>query len=86
MTNNDYDRRIEHRSEIVFSNNRYTTPVSFEFAPEKNSQYLNAFASHKKVFIAMKIADTSTKIISNDPQESLHRDENRRCFYENYLK
>ena len=66
MTNNDYDRRIEHGSEIVFSNNRYTTPVSFEFASEKNSQYLNVFASHKKVFVAMKIADTSTKIISND--------------------
>ena len=66
MTNNDYDRRIEHGSEIVFSNNRYTTPVSFEFAPEKNSQFLNVFASHKKVFIAIKIADASTKIISND--------------------
>ena len=36
MTNNHYDRRIEHGSEIVFSNNRYTTPVSFEFAPEKD--------------------------------------------------
>ena len=63
MTNNDYDRRIEHGSEIVFSNNQYTTPVSFEFSPEKNSQYLNVFASHKKVFIAMKIADASTKLI-----------------------
>ena len=66
MTNNDYDKRIEYGSEIVFSNNRYTTLVSFEFAPEKNSQYLNVFASHKKVFIAMKIADAFTKIISND--------------------
>ena len=34
--------------------------------PRKKSQYLNVFASHKKVFIAMKIADASTKIISND--------------------
>ena len=66
MTNNDYNRRIEHKSEIVFSNNRYTTPVSFEFAPEEKSKYLNVFVSHKNVFIAMKIADTSTKIISND--------------------
>ena len=66
MTNNDYDRRIEHGFEFVFSNNRYTTPVSFGFSPEKKSQYLNVFASHKKVFIAMKIADASTKIISND--------------------
>ena len=38
MTNNDYDRRIGHGSEIVLRNNRYTHPVSFEFAPEKNSQ------------------------------------------------
>ena len=37
ITNNHYDRRIEHGSEIVFSNNRCTTPVSFEFAPEKKS-------------------------------------------------
>ena len=28
MTNNEYDRRIEHGYEIVFSNNRYTTPAS----------------------------------------------------------
>ena len=35
MRKNDYDRRIKYGSEIVFSNNRYTTPASFEFAPEK---------------------------------------------------
>ena len=35
MTNNDYDRRIEHGFEIVFSNNQYTTPVSFEFLQKK---------------------------------------------------
>ena len=66
MTNNDYDRIIEHGSKIVFSNNRYTTSVSFEFTPEKKSPYLNVFASHEKVFVAMKIADTSTKIITNN--------------------
>ena len=66
MTNSDCDRWIEHGSEIVFSNNHYTTPVSFEFVPEKHSQYLNVFAIHKKVFTAMKIVDTSTKVISND--------------------
>ena len=66
MTNNENDRRIEHGSEIVFSNNQYKTPVLFEFSPEKNSQYLNVFASHKKVFIAMKIADASTKLIWNN--------------------
>ena len=36
MTNNDYDRRIKHESEIVFSKHRYTTPVSFEFSPDEN--------------------------------------------------
>ena len=66
MANNDYDRRIEHVSEIVFSNNRYTNSVSFEFVPEKHSAYLTVFTSHKEVFIAMKIADASTKIITND--------------------
>ena len=46
MTNHDYGRRIKHGSEIVFSKNRYSTPVSFEFSPEKNSPYPNVFASH----------------------------------------
>ena len=50
ITNNDYDKRIEYGPKIVFSNNRYTTPMSFEFAPEKKSPYLNIFASHKKLF------------------------------------
>ena len=66
MNKNYYDRKIEHGSERVFSNNRYTTPVTFKFFPEKNSPYLNIFSSHKKVFIAMKIADASTKLITND--------------------
>ena len=63
VTNNDYDKRIEHGPKIVFSNNRYTTPMSFEFAPEKKSPYLNIFASHKKLFLS---AYASTKIITND--------------------
>ena len=66
MTNNDYDRCIEHGSEIIFSNNRYKTLVSFEFSLEKNSKYLNVFERHKKIFIEAKIADASTNIITNE--------------------
>ena len=35
MINNDYDRRIEHRSEIVFRNNFYTTPSLLNLLPRK---------------------------------------------------
>ena len=35
MNNNEYDRKPDHGSEIVFSNNRYRTLITFEFAPEK---------------------------------------------------
>ena len=37
MSNNNYYRRIEHGSEIGFSNYHYTTPVSFEITLEKKS-------------------------------------------------
>ena len=36
---NNFDRRIEHGSEIDFSINRYTTRVTFEFSPDKNSTF-----------------------------------------------
>ena len=39
MVYNNFDRIIEHGSEIVFSNNRYKTPVTFEFSLKKNSIY-----------------------------------------------
>ena len=57
-------RTIEHGAEIVFKNDRYTTPVTFEFYPAKRTNQINVFESHKKVFAAMKMIDNTTKIIT----------------------
>ena len=57
-------RTIEHGAEIVFKNDRYTTPVTFEFYPAKRTNQINVFESHKKVFAAMKMMDNTTKIIT----------------------
>ena len=56
---------IEHGSEIVFKNDKYTTYVTFEFVPERKTNQLNVFESHKKVFTAIETMDTTIKIITN---------------------
>ena len=67
-TNSKHDdaikKTIEHGAEIVFKNDRYTTPVTFEFYPAKRTNQINVFESHKKVFAAMKMMDNTTKIIT----------------------
>ena len=63
-------RTIEHGAEIVFKNDRYTTPVTFEFYPAKRTNQINVFESHKKVFAAMKMMDNTTKIITKKEQSS----------------
>ena len=66
MTCNDFDRQIKHGSEIVFSINKYTTPVTFAFNPEKKSTTLNVFESHKRVFITIKIVDDTKEPLINE--------------------
>ena len=57
-------RKIEYGVEILFKNDRYTTPVTFEFYLAKKTNHINVFESHKKVFAAMKMTDNTTNIIT----------------------
>jgi len=57
-------RTIEHGAEIVFKNDIYTIPVTFEFYPAKRPNQINVFESHKKVFATTKMMDNTTKIIT----------------------
>ena len=75
--NNNADtikRTIEHGAEIVFKNDRYITPVTFEFYPAKKTNQINVFESHKKVFAAMKMMDNTTKIITKKGKAFDHPD------------
>ena len=65
---------IEHGAEIVFKNDRYTTPVTFEFYPAKRTNQINVFESHKKVFAAMEMMDNTTKIITKKGKSFDHPD------------
>ena len=77
-TDNKHDdaikRTIKHGAEIVFKNNRHTTPVTYEFYPAKRTNQINIFESHKKVFAAMKMMDITTKIITKKKQIFDHPD------------
>ena len=67
-------RKIEHGIEILFKNDTYTTPVTFEFALEKKSNQINVFESHRKIFTAMKMIDNTTKIITKQRKIFEHSD------------
>ena len=58
-------RNVKYGLEIVFKIDRYTTPITFEFAPERKTYQINVFESHNKVFTAMKMMHNTTKIIAN---------------------
>ena len=57
-------RTIEYGGEIVFKNNRYTTPVIFEFSPIRKTKQINVLESYKNVFSAIQMTDRTTKIIT----------------------
>ena len=67
-------RKIEHGAEIVFKNDRYITPVIFEFYPAKRTNQINVFESQKKVFTAMKMMDNTTNIITKKGKAFHHPD------------
>ena len=79
-------RKISHGAKIVLQNNRYTTPVTFEFVPARKMNQSNVFESYKKVFAVIKMIDNTTKIItkkgklSNIPNPSL-KDKNISSIY-----
>lgn len=48
------------RKNEVFKYDRFTTPVTFEFVPNIDSNNLNVYENHKKVFAAIKNVDSTT--------------------------
>ena len=59
------DRMITHATEIKFVKDRYTTPMIVEFSSplKSGSNTINIASIHRKIFTAMKILDSSLKII-----------------------
>ena len=62
------DRMIKDATEIKFVKDRYTTPMIVEFSsPLKSaSNTINIASIHCKIFTAMKLLDSSLKIITQD--------------------
>lgn len=57
-------RIIKHGADITFKNNKYTTPITFEFTVSRDNKKVNIFDRHKNIFEAMKLVDNSTKMIT----------------------
>ena len=57
-------RKIEHGTDIMFKNNKYTTPITFEFTVSRDNRQVNIFDRHKKVFEATKLVNNTIKMIT----------------------
>ena len=71
------DKRIDHGTTITFKKSKYTTLITFEFAPVKGSNQINVLDKHRQIFVEMKKIDANTKMIrskkekcSNIPKKS----------------
>ena len=62
------DRMIKHATEIKFAKDRYTTPMILEFSSplKSGNNAINIVSIHCKIFAAMKLLDSSLKIITQD--------------------
>ena len=65
---NMQDRMIKHATEIKFVKDRYTTPMIVEFSSllKSGSNTINIASIHCKILTAMKLLDSSLKIITQD--------------------
>ena len=57
------DKRIDHRT-TMFKNFKFTTPITFEFTPDKESNQVNMFEKYKTIFIDMKNIDPNIEVIT----------------------
>ena len=79
---------FKYASEIKFVKYRHTTPVTVEFSSSLKSgnNIINITAIHCKIFAAMKILDSSLKLITQVGKTSKHpkyfptRNEYKTCF------
>ena len=69
-TENSIMITVEHDAKIVFKNNMYITPVTFEFYSVKKTNQINVFESHKKVFAAMKKMETPQRSLQKRKKDS----------------
>ena len=62
------DRIIKHATEIKFVKDRYTTPMIIEFSSplKTGNNTINIASIHCKIFAAMKLLESSLKIITQD--------------------
>ena len=58
------DKKIDHRT-TMFKNFKFTTPITFEFTPDKESNQVNMFEKYKTIFIEMKNIDPNIEVITN---------------------
>ena len=56
---------MEYGTEIVFKNNKYLTPVTFEFIMSHNLNKMNIYERHRNIFVAIKLVDNTAVIIDN---------------------
>ena len=62
------DRMIKHATEIKFVKDRYITPIIVEFSSplKSGNNTINIASIHCQIFTAMKLLDSSLKIITQD--------------------
>ena len=57
-------RDVQYEAEIVFKNDKYIIPVTFELSPERKTNQIIVFESHRKVFTATKMIDNINMILT----------------------
>ena len=88
---------MERGTEIELKNNKYLTPVIFEFVIRRSSNRINIYERHKKLFVATKLVDNTTAIISNSGKniniqkkshsdETMSKDSHQKITYRNIVK
>ena len=61
-----HNRDVAHDAVVKYDNNRYITPVNVEFGSNDSDSTVNIASKNRKLFAAIKILDTSAKIITDD--------------------
>ena len=79
-------RDVQYEAEIVFKNDKYIIPVTFELSPERKTNQIIVFESHRKVFTATKMIDNINMILTEKKSflstlSPLPRDENTCSIY-----
>ena len=68
------DRMIKYASDIKFIKDRYIAPVTVELSSPLKSRedIIHITATHCKIFVAMKLLDSTVKLITQDDKVFEH--------------